>query len=156
MGKVVAALQKADPRVVAPRARGGAAIEVDGYTLEADEVEVLALDKPGFAAAAEGSLTVAVTTEITPELALEGKARELVHRIQNMRKAAGFDIADRIELYFEGDDEVAEVFAVHGDYVRQEVLAQRIVRGPAPSGGYGESQKIDSVNVELGVVRAAT
>ena len=113
MGKVVQAVGRADPQVVASRVRAGASVQIDGYTLEPEEIEVVAIDRPGFATAAEGSLTVAVTTEVTRELALEGRARELVHRIQNMRKSAGFDIADRIELYYEGGA-VDEVFAAHG------------------------------------------
>ena len=65
--------------------------------------------KPGFAAAEEAGYAVAVTTEITPELADEGLARELVRRIQEMRKSAGFEIADRIRLSYDGGADVARV-----------------------------------------------
>ena len=156
MKRVAAAINGADPRTVASRVRAGASVQIDGYTLEPEEIEVVTIDKPGFATAAEGSLTVAVTTEVTPELALEGKARELVHRIQNMRKAADFDIADRIELYYDGADEIAEVFVAHAAYIQQEVLAVRVAREAAPDGAFTESHNIDGAKVELAVMRVAT
>ena len=156
MGKVADAINGADARTVAPRVRAGASVRIDGYTLEPEEIEVVTIDEPGFATAAEptsGGLTVAVTTEVTPELALEGKARELVHRIQNMRKAADFDIAHRIEIYYDGADEIAEVFVAHAAYIQQETLAPRLVRGPAPAGAHTETQMVDGAEVQLGVAR---
>ncbi len=156
LGKVTAALERADPKAVVAKVRAGASVEIGDYTLEADDIEVAAVDKPGFAAASEGSFIVAVTTEVTPELALEGKARELVHRIQNMRKAAGFDIADRIELTYQGGDEIAEVFAAHAAYIQQEVLAVSVAREAPPDGAHAESMKVDGAEVELGVRRVGT
>ncbi|MFQ6020237.1 MAG: class I tRNA ligase family protein, partial [Dehalococcoidia bacterium] len=80
----------------------------------------------------EGGYAVGLDTRITPELADEGLARELVHRLQNLRKAAGFDIADRIETYFQGSERLRRVLDRHGDYVRQETLSRSLSEGAPP------------------------
>ena len=153
VGKVMAAVSNAAPRPLARKVRAGASAEIGGFTLEPGELVVRTEDRPGFAASGDDSLTVAVTTEVTPELALEGRARELVHRIQTMRRAAGFDIADRIETYYEGSDDLARAFEAHGDYIGQETLSVRLVAGPAPEGAYQETQKLDGAEVSLAVQR---
>ena len=153
VGKVMAAVSNAAPRPLARKVRAGASAEIGGYTLEPGELVIKTEDRPGFAASGDDSLTVAVTTEVTPELALEGRARELVHRIQTMRRAAGFDIADRIETYYEGSDDLARAFEAHGDYIGQETLSVRLVAGPAPEGAYQETQKLDGAEVSLAVQR---
>ncbi len=153
VGKVMAAVSNAAPRPLARKVKAGASAEIGGYTLEPGELDVRTEDRPGFAASGDDSLTVAVTTEVTPELALEGRARELVHRIQTMRRAAGFDIADRIATYYEGSDDLARAFEAHGDYIGQETLSVRLVAGPAPEGAYQETQKLDGAEVSLAVQR---
>ncbi len=154
MSKVLAAVAQADPRALALKVRARAAAEIDGYTLGPDELEVTTVDRPGYAAAGDGVLTVAVTTEVTPALALEGRARELVHRIQTMRRAAGFDIADRIVTSYAGGGDVAQAFIEHAGYIRQETLSQRLVAGPPPDGAHTETHRVDGAEVVLGVVRA--
>ena len=96
---------------------------------------------------------VAVTTEITPALAEEGLAREFVHRIQNLRRDAGFDIADRIVTYYRGSDEVAAVFESQGAYIAAETLSQRIERAAPPAAAHTETQQIEGRDVTLGVIR---
>jgi isoleucyl-tRNA synthetase len=102
----------------------------------------------------ESGCAVAVNAAVTPELADEGLARELVHRIQSARKAAGFDIADHITTYLAGPDWLARVLARHGDYVRQETLSGELVEGAPPDGAYVEEQKLDGQAVTLAVRRA--
>ena len=94
------------------------------------EDSVLAEDDAGYA--------VGLDTAITPELADEGLARELVHRIQNLRKAAGFDISDHITTYYQGPPSLRAVLAKHGDYVRQETLSEELVEGAPPDGAHAE------------------
>ncbi len=127
-----------------------------------EELNVKALDvvAPGAALAGpavasdEAGYAVSLDTNITPELADEGLVRELVHRIQNMRKAAGFDIADRITIYYGGWERLGQVLARHGGYVRAETLATELVEGAPPDGAYAEEQKLDGTAVILGVKRA--
>jgi len=109
------------------------------------ERAVLAEDEAGYAAGMD--------TAITPELANEGLARELVHRIQNMRKAAGFEIADRIALYYRDAQRLRGVFADYGEYVREETLAEEISEGQAPDGAYVEEQTLEGEKVTFGVRR---
>jgi isoleucyl-tRNA synthetase len=111
------------------------------------EHATLAEDEAGYA--------VAVDAQVTPELADEGLARELVHRIQNLRKAAGFDISDHIATYYQGPPRLRAVLDKHGDYVRQETLSEELKEGPAPAGAHAEESAIggDGETVTLAVVR---
>ncbi len=151
--KVLSALSGADPIEVHNLVSSGRPVPLGDYTLGPDEVAVNASDREGYSVASEGGYTVAVTTEVTPELAAEGGARELVHRIQNMRRSAGFDIADRIETFYRGDDGVEAVIESHGAYVRQETLSDALVQGTPPSGAYTETHDVDGAEVTIGVRR---
>src|SRR5437868_10555549 len=82
---------------------GGASVELAGKQLASDEILVNAREKEGFASAEENGVVVIVSSELTSELLQEGLAREIVHRIQTLRKEAGFEIADRIKTYYGSD-----------------------------------------------------
>ena len=151
--RVSEALGSGDPVAIARRVRGGSAVEVGGYELQSDEITVATSDRPGFSSAMEPSLIVAVSTELTEELAQEGVARELVHRIQNMRRTAGFDIADRIVTFYSGGEALAEVMKRFSDYIRHETLSEELTAGVVPEGAHTESQSMDGVDVTLGVMR---
>jgi isoleucyl-tRNA synthetase len=96
---------------------------------------------------------VAVDAAITPELAQEGLARELAHRIQNLRKDAGFEITDRIVTYYQGPEEVGMVMRNHADYIEQETLSEKLVPGAPEDGAKTETQKVEGMEVTLGVRR---
>ena len=135
------ALSGGDPVAIALRVRGGSAVEVGGYELQPEEITVATSDKVGFSSAVEPSLMVAVSTELTQELAQEGVARELVKpprrrkaRIQNMRRSAGFDIADRIVTFYSGGEALAEVMQRFSDYIKHETLSEDLTEGAAPGG----------------------
>ncbi|MCH7809332.1 MAG: DUF2188 domain-containing protein [Chloroflexi bacterium] len=104
---------------------------------------VIVRDDSGFA--------VGLDTHLTPELVDEGVKRELVRRLQNLRKAAGLEVSDRIVAYYSGSDRVAAVLATHGDYVRAETLADELVAGDPPYGATAEQVKIEGVQVTLAV-----
>ena len=147
------ALGGLDPVAVALRARGGSTVEVGGYVLQPEEITVAASDKPGYASAVEAGFIVAVSTGLTLELAEEGVARELVHRLQNMRRSAGFDIADRIVTFYSGGAGLAHVVELFSDYLRHETLSEEVTEGEPPEGAYTESQNIYGADVTLGVMR---
>ena len=92
------------------------------------------LEKPGYAVMIEGDVAVAVCTEVSSELAGEGMAREIVHRLQTLRKSAGFEIADYIVTYYEADDYVRKVMQDFADYVKQETLSRQLVSGASGTG----------------------
>ena len=99
LGAARSAIVGADAAAVAAALRPGGTVELGGFTFEAGDLLVETEDKPGIAAASEGALLVGIDTTLTPELEAEGTAREFVHRIQNMRKSAGFEIEERIVTY---------------------------------------------------------
>ena len=107
-----------------------------------------------YAVSTEGSYSVAVAKTIPPDLLIEGLAREITHRLQNMRKSAGFDIADRIITYYHGDDYVTGVFVSFADYIRHETLSESLKNQPVPAGVYQEEFKLDGRLVSLGVSRS--
>ena len=151
LGSIVSGLSELDPLEVHLRVRSGRPIDVEGYTLEPDEVLVSSTDKEGCSVSSEGGYTVAVTTEVSAELAREGLARELVHRIQNMRRAAGFDIADYIVTHYQGEAKLDDMFAAYGDYIRRETLSREIVKGTPSENDFSETHKLDGMDLVIGV-----
>jgi isoleucyl-tRNA synthetase len=101
-----------------------------------------------------GSLTL--DTEISPELKLEGLARDLVRKIQELRKQSGFAVEDRIHLYYEGDGILAEALERWRDYIATETLAVAIARGVAPNGASVETLQIEGHSLRVSVVRVAS
>jgi isoleucyl-tRNA synthetase len=93
------------------------------FVLNLDEVEIVSKDMPGWQVASESGLTVALDINITAELALEGNARELVNRIQNLRKEMDFEVTDRINVNVENHDEIRETIERFNDYICGEILA---------------------------------
>ena len=101
--------------------------------------------------AQEGGYTVALTTHISPELAQEGMARELVHRLQTMRRSAGFDIADYIVTYYQAEAPLSRVIRAFAHYIQQETLSRELVEGIPPSGAYTEGHHIEGHQIVLAV-----
>jgi isoleucyl-tRNA synthetase len=97
--------------------------------LEVDDLEVITLDIPGWQTASEGTLTVALDTSLSPALVLEGTARELVNRVQKIRKDRGYELTDRIHLILEDLPVVKDLVAEHGASMANEVLALQIHQG---------------------------
>ncbi len=114
---------------------------------------VTELDKPGYMVSSEGNCAVAIPTEISPELASEGMAREIVHRLQIMRRSAGFDIADYITTYYQGDDYACRVMVEFADYISQETLSHQLIEGMPGEGAFTESYKLGDHDILLGVKR---
>lgn len=100
-------------------------IKVDNEDLEVtkDMIEVRIDSKEGFNVQMQNNKFVILNTELTCELILEGIAREIVSKVQNMRKSAGFDIADRIKLYYDAEGDTLEAFSTFADYIKDETLA---------------------------------
>jgi len=101
---------------------------IDGNAIEIaiEDVEVISEDIPGWLVANNGNLTVALDITITDELQKEGLARELINRIQNIRKSSGFEITDRISIQVKQNSEIDGVVAEFGSYIASQVLANEI------------------------------
>jgi isoleucyl-tRNA synthetase len=100
------------------------------FELVAGEYTLDFVPRPGWAVAQDADLVVAVDTRIDAELELEGRALDLIHTIQRLRKESGLEITDRIEIIYDGEEGLAEVFAAHGERIAQETLAVSIERRP--------------------------
>ncbi len=109
----------------------------------------------GYSAAVEAGYMVAVDSNITPELHDEGLARELAHRIQNLRKRAGFEITDHIVTYYQGPEDVARVMRDHADYIMAETLSNGLPFEPAPEEATSESSEVEGMEVTLAVQRVS-
>ncbi len=111
---------------------GQFAIDLDGQQaiVELADVEIISEDIPGWLVANEGNLTVALDITVTDELRLEGIARELVNRIQNVRKSKDFDITDKITVTIAPDERTDEAIKTYGDYIAHQVLATSITIAP--------------------------
>ena len=120
--------------------------------VDAAQVEAI-VQVDGYWVSLEGGYMVAVDATVTPELAKEGLARELVHRIQNLRRGAGFEITDRILAYYRAPASVGEVMREFADYIRQETLAEELVDGEPAEGSHQETQKLEGAEVLMGVKR---
>ena len=131
----------------------GEPVVVAGHTLLPEDIVEVVKDVPGYSVAREGPYLVAIDTTLTDDLRDEGLARELVHRIQTMRRSADFQITDRIVTWYAGDERTARMMEQHGDYVRQETLSTELREGEPDTDAYTEEAKLDGVVVKLGVKR---
>ena len=121
------------------------------------ELEAILLEELNIKAAryqGEGG-SLALDTEISPELKLEGLARDLVRKIQELRKQSGFAVEDRIRLFYEGDGILAEALERWRDYIATETLAVAVARGEAPEGASSETLQIEGHGLKVSVVRVA-
>ena len=113
-------------------------------------------DMPGYAIANEEKYWVAVNIELSPELVAEGISREVVRRLQTMRRAADFDIADHIITYYEAEEPIKRVMTDFADYIRQETLSLELVDSFPPEEAYAEKYHISDAEVLLAVVKASS
>lgn len=108
---------------------GNYAFELQGETISVDvaDVEIISEDMPGWLVSNEGNLTVALEVELTEELKKEGMARELINRIQNLRKETGFEITDRIIVTIAPNEETTAAINAFGELIKTQVLANDII-----------------------------
>jgi isoleucyl-tRNA synthetase len=148
VGAIMAGARSGDWRALPD---GGA--EVGGVVLAQDEFQLTARARPGHEVAEEGDLLVALDTELTPELEAEGLAREVVHRLQGLRKAAGLAVSDRVVASITGDAGIVARLAPHRDWLADEILAVQLTLGE--EGDLGPSASVDEVALTEGSLRLA-
>ena len=124
--------------------------EGNEFEFTADDLLISSESKEGFASESGNGMTVVLDTEVTPELKLEGNVREIVSKIQTMRKEAGFEVTDHINVYYKADGEVKEAFEKGKDKIMTVVLAETLTEGE----NEGYTQEID-VNGEKATVTIA-
>jgi isoleucyl-tRNA synthetase len=131
-------------------------VSIDGESLEIlpDEVEVRAEARSGLVVSSEGAYLAALKTELTPDLIREGLAREFVRRVQEMRKQADFDIADRIYMYIEATPNLAEAVHEHEVYIKGETLTLELNSARPPEGSVAENFEFEGEQVTVGLIKA--
>ena len=153
VGAIRNALGQADPAAMARAMRAGEPVALGEFTLTAGEILVTVDSGEGWSAAEESGYAALVDTRIDHALHLEGVARELVRRIQDLRREAALDVSDRIFVTWSGDPLVAQALEAHGDYLAGEVLARSITEGEPPPGATRFTGEIEEVPVTLSVKR---
>jgi isoleucyl-tRNA synthetase len=130
-------------------------VQVNGEALAIlpEEVEVRVTAREGLAVANEGAYLAALETDLTPELIEEGLAREFIRRVQDLRKSADFDIADRIEVYFQPTDTLKNAIEANREFIMGEVLARNLILGEAPVGCPKSEDDFDGEHVSIGIKR---
>ncbi len=125
-------LQEMDASVYAPKLEAGDTITVElegeSFEINKDYVITSISAKEGFTVTTENNLFVILDTTLTKELIDEGYAREFISKIQQMRKNNNYEMMDRINIYFDGDDEIGSAVSMHKDYIMKETLADIIER----------------------------
>ena len=141
-----------DEQIAELEKQGVLAVSVDGQDVqvEAADVEIISEDIPGWLVSNEGNLTVALEVELTDELRKEGMARELINRIQNMRKDGGLEITDRIRVTITPDDKVKSAVEGYADYIKTQVLADDITL----TANGGQEADLDGLKVNILVEKA--
>jgi isoleucyl-tRNA synthetase len=154
--KIRAALAKLDPVELAEHLRVGEsiAVEIEGQTMNllTEELEVRIEAKEGYAVAEEAGYLTAISTTLNEDLIQEGLAREVVRRIQTMRKEAGFRIEDRITIYYQAGPTLWEVMEALGQYIRGETLSTELIEAEPPAGAYAQTFEIEDEEITLGLV----
>jgi isoleucyl-tRNA synthetase len=135
---------------------GSFTFNVDGTeaVVEVADVEILSEDIPGWLVANEGRLTVALDITVTDELRREGYARELINRIQNIRKSNGYEITDKIHVTLAHHEETDAVVEEYGEYMARQVLAESFVVGDLQEGADVTELDFDTFKVMVKVVKA--
>ena len=95
--------------------------------LEQEEIEIIKNEKDGFAVESNGPVTIALMTDINDDLRSEGFAREMINKIQNMRKSSGFEVTDRIDVTLSTDDVLKAAVDKHNEFICSETLADSII-----------------------------
>ncbi len=150
-------VEKMDANNIAQKLQEGTPLNVKvndhEITLFPDEFEIRTKPKKDLALTEEQGIVVGVSTVISEELKKEGLARDIVRRIQNQRKEAGYDITDHIDTYYETGSKLAEVFAAFRDYISVETLSTHLYEAKPPKGSHVANFEIDDEKLKIGLVR---
>ena len=151
MKSVAAAMDALSQEQIAELEKNGKLVldTLDNLEVLVEDVEIISEDIPGWLVANEGNLTVALEVELTEELKNEGMARELINRIQNIRKESGFEITDRISVVLAPNAEVEKAVSSFADYIKTQVLADDITLQPND----GQEVEFDDFKLNITVTK---
>ena len=145
------ALESLEPSAVKKSVESGKSVQVGKFNLEPGDILISATELEGVSSATDAGYAVGISSEISPELKQEGIAREIVHRIQNMRRQSGFDIADHIDLWVCGPIEISQTVKEHSTYVKEETLAEEINISDIPADAHSETIELEEKSITIAV-----
>ena len=153
LGNIRKALAEIDGNAAMDTLKAEGALKFDFggeiVVLTEDDLLIDMAQTEGYVSEGDNKVTVALDTNLTPELIEEGFVREVISKIQTMRKEAGFEVTDHINVYQDANDKIAEILKKHADTIKEEVLANHIVLGEM--GGFVKEWNINGEKGMLGV-----
>ena len=154
IGDIRNLLEAADPEVIRKSVESGTDVQLGEYSLEATDILVTATELDGVSSSTDSGYAVGISSEISKELENEGIAREFVHRVQNMRKSAGFEISDRILLRVTGSSQIVSVLKGYSEYISQEILADNLDQDLAGSNPFTEDHDIGGEHMTISIKKS--
>ena len=154
MKQVAVAIQALSQSQISQLEREGVInLDIDGNkcAIETSDVEIISEDIPGWLVANDGSITVALDVTVTPELRKEGIARDLINRIQNIRKFRDYQITDRIDIIFAHNEFTDDAIEDYKEYIATQVLAASVKIGEIAAPKEDEKLEIDEIKVDVNI-----
>ena len=153
VNNVKEALSTADALEIVQMMKKGETVTISGFELSAADVLVDVEAVEGWAAQEDGGYLSLLQIELDDDLIAEGMAREVIRRLQNMRRDADFDISDRIRVFWTSDGVVASAMRLHGVHIGEETLAVEIVESESPEEAFIWQGMLDGNEATFGVMR---
>ncbi|MDE6504952.1 MAG: isoleucine--tRNA ligase [Clostridia bacterium] len=152
LGAITKFLTECNAKEVVNAVKNGGIYKIEelGVELAQTDLQIFPQSEEGFVAAEDKGITVALNSTLTEELIFEGVERELVSKIQNMRKEAGFEVTDRIEVYYKAQGKALAVLKAAS--FAKDVLAEKVAEG-APANGFTKEQNVNGENVTLTLIK---
>ena len=159
LSKLRETITKMDPKIFvsAQSRKTEVQVRIDGHTatISPDEIHISTKPKEGWMVVEEGGIAVAVEKTVPEDLAVEGLARDIVRRIQDQRKKAGFNIDDRIIIYYDAGPRNLQAFSMFGRYIEMETLADALRREEPPHGAHVAEYKLLGERLLIGLVKVS-
>lgn len=153
LGQIKAVLAELDGHKAMEELNSTGSLKLDSISdevvLSKEDLLIEMTQMEGYVTQSDNNITVVLDTNLTPELIEEGFVREIISKIQTMRKDAGFEVMDHIVIYCDGSDKVAEILTRNKDSISEDTLADDIVTGKTD--GFTKEQDINGENVTFGV-----
>ena len=155
LGQIKAVLAELDGHKAMEELNSTGSLKLDSISdevvLSKEDLLIEMTQMEGYVTQSDNNITVVLDTNLTPELIEEGFVREIISKIQTMRKDAGFEVMDKIRVYAKDNDKIVDIMKNHGDEIKSEVLAEDIVTGETK--GYEKEWNINSEKVTMAVER---
>ena len=155
LGQIKAVLAELDGHKAMEELNSTGSLKLDSISdevvLSKEDLLIEMTQMEGYVTQSDNNITVVLDTNLTPELIEEGFVREIISKIQTMRKDAGFEVMDKIRVYAKDNDKIVDIMKNHGDEIKSEVLAEDIVTGETK--GYEKECNINSEKVTMAVER---